>query len=1114
MAKVFRLTSGANLEHWAESNVYDPTIIDAIQTPNGNLTRKEPTSIPSPFARLDLINNAFRVISDNEGLEGNTVNHKMVSDVLDLLEISFNADSIKDLTISYWDREAHLNELLHSNNAKHRLYGETLQLYLNQDEKSFNFDALKGFYILKYQHKVIGGTSPLTMFFTSANDLSFANISLNHGDILFDGEYCPLYKRDVDFIKYIFSLFIAFPTLKSNMTYFNEYLEKTLKELNSSNFDLYNEINLFTRDNNYLANCKKLDTGVAGHNIEVLGIQLFKRSGDLPIENESQFVIHSQKYKSLFPEVKAPLVLQNNFNKPLKYTCKTSIWDINTNVPYFDEETNLDKRVLPGTVQTYPFLTVSDFLEPVLFEFDFPINSSHYFNGNLSNKNEDNGYALPITRKFFDFFSTEDLLNLKVDGFPMLEMSNFPNSVDVTLRIPINHGKDTITFIRKYDRKGLIVGENADPSNNKGIIEKMSAAITIYPFIQSDYVSEYRIGLYNTSDYRISLNYYDKSNHASKIIDQKERSNDIVKSKYDLVENTFEYVSINQFGYSNIILPKWTKQTAKTEHFTFAIDFGTTNTHIEYQVGYSDSKPFDILESDIQYQSLICNDFLKKGIGGTHLFISRCIEFELMPRLVNDKEEYNFPIRTSISHKLDLDKLEIVYPLMDYSIPFQYQFRKILHKGIIKTNLKWNKLEGNDANDVAMFLEELILLIKHKVLFNNGDLEHTKIKWSYPLSMSNARLNKLEKLFEDLVEKNLGDKVDVSKYSESLAPFQYLIKSQGISALNRPVASIDIGGGTVDVVVYHENEPQLLTSFKLGVNTLFGDGYNKAKSRNGFISIYEDLQNRLDALDPDLGSVGNSIFKNTNDLTDYSIFMFSLENNKELKEKNISISFSKMLAESGDQLIVFLLYYAAIIYHLAKIMKERSLDTPNAIAFSGNGSKILNVIDSSKKSKILSQLTHLIFNKVYNSKTDEIKIEKYPNPKEMTAKGMIYSQKDYNIRELNYMLLGDTKNTTTVKYDEISSYVSDIEKEFKSFVDLFFNLNTDFNFTDNFEINQSRLEEFRKFIKSQVKDELLLGINERMKELDGQLDTQVNESMFFYPLVGVLNSLSTYIHEN
>ena len=62
MSKIFRLGEGPRTyKDWAESPSfpYDSNARKKIQDPDGATAEKEITSIPSPFARIDLVKNAF-----------------------------------------------------------------------------------------------------------------------------------------------------------------------------------------------------------------------------------------------------------------------------------------------------------------------------------------------------------------------------------------------------------------------------------------------------------------------------------------------------------------------------------------------------------------------------------------------------------------------------------------------------------------------------------------------------------------------------------------------------------------------------------------------------------------------------------------------------------------------------------------------------------------------------------------------------------------------------------------------------------------------------------------------------------------------------------------------
>ena len=74
MSKIFRLGEGSNTyTDWNESPSfpYNSNNRKKIQDPDGATAKKEITSIPSPFARMQLVKDAFREIvkTGDEALE-------------------------------------------------------------------------------------------------------------------------------------------------------------------------------------------------------------------------------------------------------------------------------------------------------------------------------------------------------------------------------------------------------------------------------------------------------------------------------------------------------------------------------------------------------------------------------------------------------------------------------------------------------------------------------------------------------------------------------------------------------------------------------------------------------------------------------------------------------------------------------------------------------------------------------------------------------------------------------------------------------------------------------------------------------------------------------------
>ena len=56
----------AGREHWFTSEQYVKDHINSIKDPEGGNTTQAPTSVPSPFAQMDLVRTAFANIAKDE----------------------------------------------------------------------------------------------------------------------------------------------------------------------------------------------------------------------------------------------------------------------------------------------------------------------------------------------------------------------------------------------------------------------------------------------------------------------------------------------------------------------------------------------------------------------------------------------------------------------------------------------------------------------------------------------------------------------------------------------------------------------------------------------------------------------------------------------------------------------------------------------------------------------------------------------------------------------------------------------------------------------------------------------------------------------------------------
>ena len=1113
MAKVFRLQqSGSNtIEGWqATSGKYSTTAIGEIKDPNDNSASKQITSIPSPFARMDLVKTSFGFVAQKNSsnqypeMESNTIYNQMVSHSLDVAQIFFQMDKWKDkIEIMVWDKDADLKKLYDSPNRSHRQLARTYDLYLRQDAETYNFTQLKRIYLLNYKHgpapiNIIGATSPASLFFCPANDLSYVNDIYFGDDQPFDTDYLPLYKRDLAFHKYWRLIQLSFPNFASLFPELNEYLDACYILSDSQR---KHELDLV--QTNDLVSYPKLSVdNVSGNDVEVLGYVLRKQIlAPTNIANTSDFVISSRLC------TEKPLVLPNGpFNQQLIYTI--SPWNLQIQVPYKDA-TPVQNRILPSDGAQYPYLTVSDFLEDSIICMDVDFNNNAFFSGNYQT-NLGKSYLLPLTDLFFKYFSPKDLMGPVVPGGPkMLEMNDMATGVTVFLRIPIKRGY--IEYSRNY-YEDIVADINA--TNNRGSIRHLDFAFAMMSNIKykEPAIAHYRLGLISkfANEDMISMQCYEgHTPFDTQVVVRNDSVQSIDKCHTLAIDGKlFDYVRLSSRQDSGVILPIFKEQIGN-DQFTFAVDLGTTNTHIEYSVNGSPAQPFNITEDDLQIQYL----------GDYELVRQYIYDADFIPQYIGRGTEFSFPIRTILSVAKNADWNQPIIPLAHVNIPLTYEKRAEYTYNRIMSNIKWSN-DPEISKRIQSYIEALFLILRHKVLLNNGRLEDTRIIWFYPISMTYNRYNMFEQVWNAAYKKYFSSNLNnVFSMTESVAPYEFFKGQYGQAR----IVTIDIGGGTSDIVIADRGEVKYITSFRFAANSIFGDAY---ADRGGSIQngIIRQFKKRISSLletnqMPDLVNV-YKLLDSRNDSTDLASFFFSLCQNRKVIDKGFAedVDFHTLLRLDDNQKVVFLVFYTAIIYHLASIMKAKEMEMPRYITFSGNGSKVISIL--SPDNTILAKYTKKIFEKVYSHSYHEDGLDiKYDaeRTKEVTCKGGItngQSQDYMSIAETKVVLKG-SDNCSFVnkeKYAQLSD--RDIEQT-ASQVQLFFNslfeLNEEFSFKEYFGINADSINLAKDVCRRDIQTITRSGLSRKFEEV--KKDDIIEESLFFYPLVGILNNLASSLFD-
>ena len=1113
MSKIFRLGEGSNTyTDWngSPSFPYNSNSRKKIQDPDGATAKKEITSIPSPFARIDLVKNAFREVCDSQNLDGQTIFHKMVSDAFDIGEIFFNIDRFNDkVEIITWNPGNCIAEMLNSDREAHQHLGNALQKYLQSDAKAYNFGSMQNIYILNYKNgrkelNIIGATSPATLFFSNANDLSYLSNELSfEKDKPFDTTYNPLFKRDAQYVKALFLFRKCFSGFASVFPELDDYFELTFQNLSS---ELREEIrNLNVNDaGNY--GIISVNQGAQNDIVEILGQQLYKLNGTTSIEN-SDFLIDSTKCDE---HILVLPIDRGNTYRDLVYV--TEKWGDQKFALAYDTR-DIAERTLPSRGDKQPYLTISDFLEPQIIRVPYLLNEDEFYTAHVRKNGEEATFLLPLKPLFFKYFSTEDIINNQMIIVSTISKS----SANVTLRIPIRSKKQR-KFV-EYTRTYYDSGAEPDEANNKGTVCEMKISGFVMPNVRFMRPEEaiYKVGLVMMSANRYKLSFYNGDQILRNINPSiRQGESELAKNAvYTISQGNFDYIrlSANATAHS-ILIPKFKTQTINNE-FKFAVDLGTSNTHIEVSKNGRESEAYGYLKSPVS--KFFVQTFDDHG-GPKNLQIEHNImEKDMHPCKVGYGSDFRFPTRTILSCAKSIDWFANLNCFEMHNIPLTYGKRVELSYNDYQYDIKW----GTEEKDKAMlrcYVEDLLFMLRTKVIVEGGDLAKTKLTWFFPISMPGGRKQKLTRIWSEKFSEYFPNSANSPEpMSESYAPvLHYRNENTTVSNL----VNIDIGGGTTDVAYFVDKELSFVTSFKFAANDIFQDAYAKDTVNNGIVDAYKDRikavleSNATDSAVRDVLSIFDS--DNNRHPANMASFLFSLRDNQNLKNVNKNkIDFNELLQDDEQFKIVFVIFYTAIIYHIAQIVKLKRLPMPRHISLSGNGSKVIKII--STDCSILSSYTKKIFEMVteqtFGSNPLGIFGLDKEGSKESTCKGGILgSEPDGNLEK--QVILKSTGNEllSDVVFGSIDeAYKKTVEQSAQKFFEFFFSLCSKFNMKDNFGITNNSINTAKQYCNQDLATFINRGLDIQRKDYEDS--DPLRETLFFYPLKGFLSNLINHLNE-
>lgn len=1013
MPHIFQFHKGTNqnILDWTASNRIKPGDVRDVMDRTNVLTSSAGTSIPTPLARMHLFKTAFEIMAVQ--IRDNTVETKsiyagLVSEVLDLLELLYKSGNDRErFRYQKWtfDNTTQDDGILTSfgTHKGHKLLAESFKQAASQTP--FNNKIEITLIYLKEANKevLIGGTSPFTMVFTSPNfkrkmrDREFRSINgLISNDVLFDSDYKLLQERDEAFIQYIENIKNT-PTQTDSLEGFKEYIIHTGHRFES-------------KFHGSLGNLKDIHVGdnpltVTGIHFKQINEAEYKQS----IEKYSDFKIElpaDTNYTGEFP----PLFLLDRMPYDGQYTSPTSSWSDKTRVseleyPYVDPA-ELENRELPGIDGfKYPFLSSFDFFERCLVKFDGYTLNSERFVTLLNNQ----PFALPIKPIFFHFF-------------PINQLKDY---------LTVEVGEDATTFILKIPVVGptkvrrVFVSKKVYDQNST---LKYSGILGIFPFTKAIntallHTNKYTVATYEkTKAVNDPVNYisFYKKNGIDRVpsepVSRSMYQNFNTKSSYYQVSESFDLIQANflrdNSNCGSIIIPKFREVYNGAEEYVYAIDFGTSNTHVEYSHVVDESarktEPFEITEQSMQMTllntpysreendgALRFNDYENVGVsidGARQIVLREFVPFQLGS---HRGATFKFPFRTATFESLGFTDTKNPLLFTHLNIGFSIEKDAIDDNSNYQTDIKW-QLESKLNDDqkqhrVNLFFRQLVLMIRtHALLQTNptANIDKLKIAMSFPVSMDadlkKHLLDSFNAQFRDLFDIESDISTRAIEVTESIAPYYYLLKEDA-NIQHDVYCNIDVGGGTSDIILVKKESTLLncyCTSVKFAGKQLWGsssDDFNP--DDNGFLFFYKSF---LQSKDRGTYAKVKKIFEGrTTRSEDIISFLFGKDEYK----------FKQIFTECRELKVPLLIHYASLLYFVAKLAKIQNIELPKTISFSGKGSEYISIVfGNDEHLRQFTQKALSIFSGLESNAS--FKIKKSRDPKVITAKGaVIYAAK-------------------------------------------------------------------------------------------------------------------------
>lgn len=984
-----------------DTSIYNDNNIEKIEE-NTDKVKYSFSSIPTMFARLDFINQAFASINkkckkaldaagdseidkqetiksilnpdlkkQDEKERGNSVYNRVVSECFDIGMLFFCAESSAEFSqrmkIYNWSRDLLKNEKYEVNGDEKETPFSIAFKFFSQGYEQLK--ELKNIYIMEWDGAVVGGTSPMSLFWSSeeARKNNYPQV----GEYKFFGIPTPLYKRDKQFKFFIYDVQKRLGRyFKTNLKNLNDYIDYC--KIVDGDIDEYNNARAKAENDNKQAMPLELDVvsvardenGNDKENLQKMpiGVTIGNKTIDFSWfkEDLSASVINSPLIIRASKGSNKPMVLPSYGNdkgewrgifidsqgkshisdKP--YMNRNSQFPEGKSVPYEFAEDDINQRTLPGYSNIkYPCLTLNDFFEDYLVEAPYPINDEKFVALQLGERY----FFPPIKERFFEYFDFNQEYRNE-ENFRIEESGSF---LKVSLAIPVAGGK--VVYEKNYSTGVKTV------TAARGVIEELKQkenefCFTFLPFVRPSETTPIYASL--TTYFANKEGRFFIGETPETLVEEKVTETEITQgkllSKHFVCEKEHDYFKLNFKKDENsspipiLVVPKFSNQNAGGE-YDFAVDIGTTTTYIAYR-NKDGIKPFDDIFED---KDLLVNLYKGEDFRTSH--IGRTIALEFLPWNEPGKQEFKLPVKTAFWQQEGIEKIEGQNKGINTELFSKGGFNFTLGNPKIewpktrfapkelKTNYKWGTVNTENYLMYAT-IEEIMFLIERFVQLKGGKLR--SVSASYPISMSIQNKLELKEKWKNMVE-NAGENVTFGWHTESEAPYYFFAnKTDGTGqSLYRDgmFITLDIGGGSTDIsICAAEGDITSLvtTSFNFAGDIIFGDPTGAKSSETNTFLMY-NLKKSGKKADIEKLPIYSKFEPVSARINSY---LFSLKD----------FDYARQLKEDKKFRMLVCYFYAAILYHVCDIfnlssnpnLAENFKNSDNkGLLLSGNGSRII-----------------------------------------------------------------------------------------------------------------------------------------------------------------------------